>query len=451
MRFTLTSASKADCRWQDQGSRMKTPGLAVFRQRGAVLPTVAIGMLAFIAISGLTLDMGHAYVNKTRLQNAVDAAALDAAKVLDDTDNTGLATAAALTMFTLNANGAGNAELGSALGAGDVTVVTEFSDTLNPFAPGGANPDYVRVSVNSFVLQSWFIRVLGFNTKTVAASAVAGPSPTLVQEACDVAPMMVCEKTAGAGGFYGYDMGELQVLKTGAGVDFTAGTGGFQLIRLGGGQGGAAVREGMAGDYAGCVSNDNNIPTEPGNTIGPVFQGLNCRFGACGGPLSGQQAAYPPDVIVSEVVPPLEYIPSGTFDANGNEIFWIVAVGTTGPPLTAADVTSWDYAAYQAASSGGPYDYTPVEYGGIGVYNRRVLTVPIGDCTNAPNGQGDIPLSGFGCFFLLQKAKQQGNNAEIYGQFVGDCGAQGYPGPNPGAGPGPYIIQLYEDADSLDS
>lgn len=428
---------------------MKTDDLAVFRQQGAVVITLAIGMLAIIAISGLALDMGHAYVNKTRLQNAVDAAALDAAKVLDDTDDTVQATAAALTMFTLNANGSGNAELGSALGAGNVTVVTEFSDTLNPFVPGGANPDYVRVRVDSFVLQSWFIRVLGFNTKTVAASAVAGPSPTLVQEACDVAPMMVCgtpDANPSDGEFYGYNFNDLQVLKTGAaGGAFDVGPGNFQLVRLGGGQGGADVREATAGDYGGCVSTGNTIPTEPGNTIGPVVQGLNCRFGDCGGPLSGQEATYPPDVIVTEVNPPLGYE-----DIDGDGSYEIVEEGTT-TVVTAADLT-WDYAAYQVASGiPASYDYAPVAAGGIGVPGRRVLTVPIGDCSSTTGGQGDVPLYGFGCFFLLQKAKQQGNEAEIYGQFIADCGAQGYPGQNPGAGPGPYIIQLYEDVDSLDS
>lgn len=449
MRFRLMLGSKTQqCSWQEEGSGIKTASLALLKQRGAVVVTVAIAMLAIIAVSGLALDMGHAYVNKTRLQNAVDAAALNAAKVLDDTDDTGLATAAALTMFTLNANGAGNAELGSELSAGNVTVVTRFSDTLYPFVAGGANPDYVQVSVNSFVLQSWFIRVLGFNTKTVAASAVAGPSPTLVQEACDVAPVMVCgtpDANPNDGEFYGYQMGELQVLKTGAGTDFTSGcTGCFQLIRLGGGAGGNDVRQAMAGDYDGCVASEGTIPTEPGNTVGPVFQGINCRFGACGGPLSGQQAAYPPDVIVTESVPPLDYE-----DVDGDGILDIVEKGTT-TVVTAADMT-WDYAAYQADSSGPPYDFTPVEYGGIGVYDRRVLTVPIGDCSTAQNGQSDIPLYGFGCFFLLQQAVQQGNDAELYGQFVGDCGAQGYPGQNPGAGPGPYIIQLYEDTSTLDS
>ncbi len=82
-----------------------------------------------------------------------------------------------------------------------------------------------------------------------------------------------------------------------------------------------------------------------------------------------------------------------------------------------------------------------------------MLTIPMGDCMADPacTGTCDIPLLGFGCFFLLQKAKIKGNEAEVYGQFVDGCGAYGAPGPDPGSGPGPYIIQLYEDVGSLDS
>ncbi|MGZ5055217.1 MAG: TadE/TadG family type IV pilus assembly protein, partial [Methylobacter sp.] len=96
-------------------------------QRGAILPLVAIGMAALLAMGGLALDMGHGYLNKTRLQNVLDAAALSGAKTLDQTTNTGMATTAAQTAFTMNANASGNAELQN-IAIGNVTI--EFSDTL---------------------------------------------------------------------------------------------------------------------------------------------------------------------------------------------------------------------------------------------------------------------------------------------------------------------------------
>ena len=62
-------------------------------QRGAVVVLVAVAMTALIMMAGLALDMGHAFLNKSRLQNTVDAAALAAAKRLDETGSTALATA----------------------------------------------------------------------------------------------------------------------------------------------------------------------------------------------------------------------------------------------------------------------------------------------------------------------------------------------------------------------
>jgi len=358
-------------------------------------------------------------------------------------------------VFTLNAIGAGNSELGAALTAGDITLVTEFSDTLIPFVPGGASPAYVRVRVDNYTLDSFLIQVLGINDKTVAASAVAGPSPTLVAHACDVAPMMVCGDPSGDadtsdGDFFGYEYHELQVLKTAAaGGSFEVGPGNFQLVRFDD-PGGAAVREGMAGDYDGCATSGDDVTTEPGGTIGPVVQGFNTRFGEYTGPMSGMETVYPPDVNVTEVDPLLDY---QNIDADPE--FEIVEAGTT-TEITAADLAAmlapWNYDYYQTRVSMGDYTHPPpAPPDGSGAFGRRVLTVPIGDCSSTTSGAGDVGVLGFGCFFLLQKAVQKGNEAELYGEFIDGCDAYGPPGADPGSGTGPYIIQLYEDVGSLDS
>ena len=46
------------------------------KQSGSVLVLIVIAMLAMLGIAGLAMDGGHAMLNKTRLQNTVDAAAL---------------------------------------------------------------------------------------------------------------------------------------------------------------------------------------------------------------------------------------------------------------------------------------------------------------------------------------------------------------------------------------
>ncbi len=57
-----------------------------------------------------------------------------------------------------------------------------------------------------------------------------------------------------------------------------------------------------------------------------------------------------------------------------------------------------------------------------------------------------MPLLGFLCYHLIQRAEQKGNESHVYGQFIGSgCQINGRPGPTPGVGPGPYIIQLYKD------
>ena len=46
------------------------------RERGSILATSAIGMLAVLLAVGLGIDISRLYLSKTELQNAADAAAL---------------------------------------------------------------------------------------------------------------------------------------------------------------------------------------------------------------------------------------------------------------------------------------------------------------------------------------------------------------------------------------
>lgn len=383
---------------------------AARRERGAVLPFVAVALLAMLAMGALALDMGHAYVNKTRLQNVLDAAALAGAKVLDETGDTLAGEAAAREMFTRNA--AQTPELVDAA----VTVTVQFSNTLNPFAVGSAPAQYIRVRADGFSQDNWIAQLVGQASTQINGSAVAGPTPTL-EEVCDIAPMMACGDP-GAENF-GYTFGEVQVMKTSSsqGSNFDVGPGNFQLIRLDDSAGGADVRDAMAGDYNRCVSADEVIETEPGNTVGPVVQGLNTRFGIYQGPMD--QDRYRPDLITTHAgYPNLEY-----------------------------EYTDYQSDLSQYYSTGDPSYVTNPE----GAPMRRMLTIPFGDCTGTTNGQGQVDLLGYGCFFLLDPVQQKGNESEVYGQFVETCGASGMAGPNPGAGPGPHKIVLHKDPDSIDS
>src|SRR3954471_330523 len=54
-------------------------------ERGSILAITTIGMLAFILVAGLAVDVSHFYTAKAELQNAADAAALAGASQLNST------------------------------------------------------------------------------------------------------------------------------------------------------------------------------------------------------------------------------------------------------------------------------------------------------------------------------------------------------------------------------
>jgi Flp pilus assembly protein TadG len=399
------------------------------RQRGITLVTIAIAMLAVIAVAGLALDVGHVVVNKSRLQATVDAAALSAAKVLDTTGSTSQATAAANSVFALNA--AQQPELWAEFGSVSKTV--EYSNTLLPFTAGTNPPLYVRVTASGFSIAATLTTAVGMNTFTIGANAVAGPSPT-IGTACNVAPMMICGNSGAAG--FGYSTGEITALKLSSGSSSGLGPGNYMLLSLGG-TGANVVRQNLAGSYSSCATVGNNALTQPGNQAGPVAQGLNTRFNEySGGNLSS--TTYPPDVIT--------YQPTGNSrlscqDSSCNTI--VTGPGGSTVITNASQYGSYSYEGlYQPRLLAGTYDVPPAPNGN-GVVDRRVLAVPVGDCSVASQGRSDIPVLGLACVFLLQDVNQSGNGGQVFGEILSNCQVNGTPGPAPNSGPGPYIIQLY--------
>ncbi|CAI8895632.1 Flp pilus assembly protein TadG [Pseudomonas sp. IT-P74] len=416
------------------------------RQEGSVSVLMVIALAAMAMMAALALDGGHMMLNKTRLQNAVDAAALSGAKTLSQVEggvNTVSAAdatrTAALNTLTQNANATGNNELATAVGgdAGAFAVVGLASSVYGPFTfPGPTDAKYVRVSVASYGLTGFFwsfAQSLGaVGNKAVAAIATAGPSPT---SPCDLAPLMVCGDPAqynpGAGMFWGFQFGDLKVLKTASGNQSPIGPGNFQLLDFG--TGGNAVREEMAGGGEVCRNVGDNVATEPGNKVGPASQGLNTRFGIYNGPVSA--SAYPPDLVTTSSNPAI------TDDGTGPKYQGQTITSNNGT-LTAGGNPILDYndwrtsvAACVAGGSGCQ---------GNGVFERRMLKIVVGDCAGKNSGSTSIPVLGFGCYFVVQPMDGGGGEAEIFGQFVKECEGDNVAGPSPSTDSGPQIIQLYK-------
>lgn len=405
-------------------------------------------MAAILLMSALALDGGHMLMNKGRLQNAVDAAALSGAKTLSQVKGAvnaaELSRTAAWGTLSLNASAVGNDELGNAIGGemADFAVV-EFSNSVyGPFSfPGPTDASYVRVSVPDYGLIGFFWRFaqrFGNNTlgaKSVAAIATAGPSPT---SPCDIAPLMVCGDPAqynpSSGNFWGYQFGDLQVLKTAAGNSSAIGPGNFQLIRLPGNAGGDDIRKALAGGVEQCHGVGEQVETEPGNTVGPVVDGLNTRFG------QASTSQYPADLVITANTPSLTYndkLSPPRVEYNG------LPVDSSNGNLSTSSSQLFDYLDW-ARDSAACIAGTGSNCVAGGVFERRILKIVVGNCTGTSSGQTSVPVLGFGCFFVLQPAEQKGNEAQIFGQFVRECEGDNVPGPNPQQDKGPQIIQLYK-------
>jgi uncharacterized membrane protein len=186
------------------------------RQEGIALILFVLGLFAIAAMGALALDISNAMLNKSRLQNTVDAAALAGATVLEDTDSITEAGQAARAVFAANSAATGQSEMARKVNPGDVIV--EFSKNLEPFTNGTAPAEYVRVRVESFAIEVWLLQVMqlqgqDFTNKSFRASAVAGPSPTLGKVCEGIVPLIICAIPGEPAPNYGYEPEQIVVLK----------------------------------------------------------------------------------------------------------------------------------------------------------------------------------------------------------------------------------------------
>ena len=397
---------------------------AIHHQRGIVAVITVLALFAILAMGGLALAGSHFFSNKARMQTVVDAAALAAAKVIDSGGDAGAATAAANGIFDTNA--AAFPELNAARG-GDLGVAIEYSNTLIPFAAGTTPEIFVRVRATNFRTDASLMRMGGVNEVDLRASAVAGPSPA-VGSACNIAPMLVCGVPGQPA--FGYPEGRVQVLKISSN-NGPIGPGNFMLARLGG-SGGSVVRENMAGAYQDCATTGTTVETQTGNVVGPVAQGMNTRFGSYSAGLSADD--YPTDLVTRGPSPQLTYDDATQQVRQGSTV------------ITQSNQLDFSYDDYEAQTASALAS-DPNAIGAL----RRLVAVPVANCTGANNGNSTLPLMGFACFFLLQPVNQSGQDSYVFGEARASCPVGGRPGPAPTTAPGPHVLQLYRDQGSPDS
>jgi Flp pilus assembly protein TadG len=377
--------------------------------------TVAMTLPILLIAMGWALDFGHVFVNKTRLQNALDATALSAAIAVngDVTHNIAAATAKGIATFNLFKAATGNNELAN-LTAG--SLVFDYSKTLNPwgvFNPATDKFAFVRVtSTNMLNVTPVFIKIFSqFNKDiTVPAIATAGPVGTGY---CNIMPFFLCATIGApcnATECYGYKKGEISSLGQLNSSNYNAGN--YGLLQSTTGNGANQIKLDLQGRAVSSCS--QNRASQTGIATGPVTQGLNYRIDTL-------------DINHND------YLTQANYDylesVKPNKDF---------KALINPSITSTAYSDYKTAN----------------IYNTnvmpRVIPVAFADCTGMKNGNNPVvPLVGNGCVFITQHVL--GSPETVYVEYINSCEQSGIFDPSHASLDGGYKIVLFKSPVSGDS
>jgi Flp pilus assembly protein TadG len=346
-------------------------------ERGSILATSAIGMVAILLAVGLGIDISRLYLTKNELQNAADAAALAGVSGLN-------AAAPGITEATDRAVKVMNSYNFRKTDVSFPRANVQFAVNLDgPYMSEGAaaasplNIRFVKVTTPAEPVGISFAAMVLGSTKNLSASATAGVSVE-INMLCPWLPAFVLDYPAtpiSPGGVYTFR------LEPGTAVS----PGNYQLLApvVSGGSG---DREGMANGVDWCVKRGQVVKTKPGVTSGAVRQGINSRFDIYVAGLS--PALSPPDVNVAEDITYLQYKNKSPFKAPSHP----------------------------------------------GVVDRRVVFMPI--AKEAPGeGRDTIVVDRFGVFFL-QTSVGGGSGSVLKAEYITDTIFAGDSYYDPGAGAG---------------
>lgn len=345
------------------------------RERGSILATSAIAMLAVLLAVGLGIDISRFYLSKGELQNAADAAALSAVSALNgggpgiteaanravtamnkyDFNNTGVSFPRANVLFAVNLNGPYMSEASAVASPTNIRFVRVTTD-----------PSPVPVSFAAFVLGA---------SKDLTATATAGYSVPL-NVICPWLPAFVLDNPDDP-----ITEGRTYTFRLEAGDHISPGN--YQLLAPVQ-SGGSGDREGMANGVNWCIAVGTEVKTKPGGTAGAIRQGINTRFDIYAAGMD--PALSPPDTNIAENIQYWQYRDKVVVDEPSH----------------------------------------------TGVDGRRVVFIPI---AAAPPGEGRdvVTVTRFGVFFL-QTSVGGGNGGELVAEYITDTAFAGNSTYIPGAG-----------------
>ena len=471
------------------------------KEKGSVLVLTALSLVVLMGVAALAIDLSHAYVNKTRLQNLADSLALSAAISLNkqesstsipDKEEYAENYAKTITLPTFKAAD-GNNEVTLGAASFTFTFATNWSATAGNWQAANAinGARFARVEVTTpMSIPTWFARIMSanFNNMAVSASAVAGATPIAP---CDLAPFAMCAQPGttdkncqdntnnppglpGNNDCYGYEINALYCMKNNSNTDpvlcpspGSIGPGNFGFLDFGSTNPNVPNPQEkycIAGD-PNCSLNQNNctlggtIPVQPGQIFGQVSDGFNTRFNEYPSGNGGKlpSATYPPDMVIGNGLnhnanPDLNNGQPATIKVKGknkpNPLF-VNNVQTPGSETA----TNAAYTNYLNAGTAAP-NAASIDLA-AGVNGRRLLAIPFVDCSTLTNGSGNATIVGYGCFFMAreygnvsvpyQYDKTTANTKYLYGEFTGDNACLGLGKTTSTSNFGFYKVILYKD------
>ncbi|HEU4704715.1 MAG TPA: pilus assembly protein TadG-related protein [Sphingomicrobium sp.] len=263
---------------------MKRSVQGLFRNtEGAVAPTIALSLLALIAVGGIAFDYARMASMDTELQNAADQAALAAASQLDGQPGACARAAAAarnmISNLTYMANdGAGNAVViadePGCDASGNVRFYQNASKTTAATSDGDAK--FVEIQVNPrTAVYALTPVVAAFSSGGLTAVAFAG----LGEAICRVPPLMLCNPNEANDPDFtiaDYIGKGIRLVANDGGGNYGPGLFGFLEVGQGNGAIDLAKALGRQGDPGNC-SSGSGVEPNTGNMVS-VRDALNTRF-----------------------------------------------------------------------------------------------------------------------------------------------------------------------------
>lgn len=403
-------------------------------ERGNVLAyTVLSALFLFLAV-GLGVDLSHFYLAKTEMQNAADAAALAGASALTLPNPDRITTAVDRAVELLNTNkyNFNNRSFGvdrnNLCGPGQACVT--FAENLNddPYISEGKahdDPDnirFIKVTTPSKPVSVIFASPILGSSLSLDAKATAGLSVPGNVRIC-IAPLSAVAPNPGesfpAGAEGTCPTPGIQTYTDDKGVKTTCdptkkfckgcvytirsgpannpSPGNYQILACAG-AGGADVRTALAAYGEGCKcgnvspGDEIGIDTKPGDTAGPVQDGLNVRFDDYKGAVKYSEST-PPDTNIAE-------------------------------------------ATYQQYKDGSPFKGPADGHNGIG--ERRVLKIPIIEDREFDAGRDVVHVQSLSGFFMQEPVGKK-KNGDIKVEYVGGD-VSGITGLDPSGGTSTNIV-----------